>query len=130
MELPALNILKRYLINRTQLCSVNGVLTGTKIVKCGIPQGSILAPLLFLIYINDLPDRLEYSSARTFACDTTLTASGETISDAEVAINHDLANVKQWLSANKLSLNLISCHYSLVNARIHETVFYSFNISL
>jgi hypothetical protein len=89
------------------MCSVNGILSRKKIVTCGIPQGSILGPLLFLIYINDLPNSLEYSSAPMFADDTTLTASGKSIPDAEVAINYDLANVKQWLSSNKLSLNLI-----------------------
>ena len=45
MELPALNLLKSYLTNRTQMCSVNGVLSGTKIVRCGIPQGSILGQI-------------------------------------------------------------------------------------
>ncbi|CAB4000722.1 Hypothetical predicted protein [Paramuricea clavata] len=65
-----------YLTNRTQMCSVNGALSGTKLVTCGIPQGSILGPLLFLIYINDLPNSLEYSSTRMFADDTTLTVSG------------------------------------------------------
>ena len=117
MELPALNLLKSYLTNRMQMCPVNSVLSGTKIVRCGIPQGSILGPLLFLIYINDLPDSLEYSSARMFADDTTLTASGKTISDAEVAINNDLANVKQWLSANKLSLNLVKTEHLLIGSR-------------
>ena len=61
-------------------------------VTCGIPEGSILGPLLFLIYINDLPGSLEFSSATMFVDDTTLTASGESVLDAEVAINHDLAN--------------------------------------
>ena len=97
------------------MCSVNGVLSCSKSVTCDVPQGSILGPLLFLIYINDLPGSLEFSSARMFADDTTLTASGESVLDAEVAINHDLANIKQWLSANKLSLNLVKTEYLLNN---------------
>ena len=99
------------------MCSVNGVLSCSKTVACGVPQGSILSPLLFLIYINDLPRSLEFSSARMFADDTTLTASGESVLDAEVAINHDLANIKQWLSANKLSLNLVKTEYLLIGSR-------------
>ncbi|CAB4001579.1 Hypothetical predicted protein, partial [Paramuricea clavata] len=107
LQKPSLNLLGSYLANRTQMCSVNGALSGTKLVTCGIPQGSILGPLLFLIYINDLLNSLEYSSTRMFADDTTLTVSGKSIHDVEVAINHDLTNVKQWLSANRLSLNLV-----------------------
>ena len=84
------------------------------LVTCGIPQGSILGPLLFLIYINDLPTSLEHSSSRMFADDTTLTVSGKSLHDVEVAINHDLSNVNQWLCANKLSLNLIKTEYILI----------------
>ena len=117
MESPVLNLLRNYLTDRIQMCSVNGVLSSSKTVTCGVPQGSILGPLLFLIYINDLPGSLEFSSARMFADDTTLTASGESVLDAEVAINHDLANIKQWLSANKLSLNLVKTEYLLIGSR-------------
>lgn len=54
-----------------------------KLISCEIPQGSILGPLLFVIYINDLPNSLEYSSARMFADDTTLNASGKSIPELE-----------------------------------------------
>ncbi len=84
------------------------------LITCGIPQGSILRPLLFLIYINDLPNSLEYSSTRMFADDTTLPASGKSVPEVEIAINYDLANAKRWLSANKLSLNLIKTEYLLI----------------
>ena len=117
MGSAVLNLLRNYLTDRTQMCSENGVLSGSKTVMCGIPQGLILGPLLFLIYINDLPVSLEFSSARMFADDTTLTASGESVLDAEVAINHDLANIKKWLSANKLSLNLVKTEYLLIGSR-------------
>ena len=108
------------------MCSVNGVLSCSKTVACGVPQGSILGPLLFLIYINDLPGSLEFSSARMFAEDTTLTASGESVLDAEVAINHDFANIKQWLSmANKLSLNLVKTEYLLIGSRPVNNLFHA-----
>jgi hypothetical protein len=109
LQKPSLNLLGSYLANRTQMCSVNGALWCTKLVACGISQGSILGPLLFLMYINDLP--------RIFADDTTLTVSGKSIQDVEVAINHDHTNVKQWLSANRLSLNLVKTEYLLIGPR-------------
>ena len=120
LEKSALNLLKSYLTNRTQMCFVNGTLSSQKLITCGVLQGSILGPLLFLICINDLPNSLQYSSARMFADDTTLTASDKSISELQVTINHDLANVKQWLSANKLSLNLIKTEYLLIGSR-HNT---------
>ena len=87
MGSPVLNLLRNYLTDRTQMCSINGALSCLKTVTCGVPQGPILGPLLFLIYINDLPGSLEFSSARMFADDTTLTTSGESVLDAEVAIS-------------------------------------------
>ncbi len=107
LEEPSMKLLSSYLANRTQLCSVNGVLSDSKPISCGIPQGSILGPLLFQIYINDLPRSLEYSSPRMFADDITLTVSAKSIQEVEGAINHDLANVKRWPCSNKLSLNLV-----------------------
>ena len=117
LQKPALNLLGSYLENRFQMCTVNGVWSKKNLVTCGIPQGSILGPLLFLIYINDLPTSLEHSSSRMFADDTTLTVSGKSLHDVEVAINHDLSNVNQWLCANKLSLNLVKTEYILIGSR-------------
>ena len=117
LQKPALNLLGSYLENRFQMCTVNGVLSKKNLVTCGIPQGSILGPLLFLIYINDLPTSLEHSSSRMFADDTTLSVSGKSLHDVEVAINHDLSNVDQWLCANKLYLNLVKTEYILIGSR-------------
>ena len=86
------------------MCSINDELSSPKTVKCGIPRGSILRPLLFLIYINDLPNCLEYSSTRMFANDTTSTTSGKYFNEAKAALSSDLDNIKEWLFANKLSL--------------------------
>ena len=73
-------------------------------VLCGIPQGRILGPLLFIIYINDLPNYLERTTPRMFADDTNLTSVGETIDEVEERASIDMMNVQKWLCENKLSL--------------------------
>ena len=65
--------------NRTQRCNVNGRLSSPRIITCGVPQGSILSPFLFLIYINDLPNCLREASLRMFADDTNITLTAKTL---------------------------------------------------
>ena len=65
----ALNLVESYFSDRLQVTSVNGKFSISRTVKCGVPQRSILGPLLFLVYINDLPNCLEYTTARLFADD-------------------------------------------------------------
>ncbi|CAB3998482.1 Hypothetical predicted protein [Paramuricea clavata] len=88
-----------------------------KEIICGIPQGSILGPLLFIMYINDLPSCLERTTPRMFADDTNLTAVGRTISEAEERASVDMRNVQKWLCANKLSLNIVKTEYVLIGTR-------------
>ena len=76
-----------------------------------------LGPVLFIIYINDLPNCLEQATPRMFADDTSLTAVGKTLNEAEEIANKDLNNVKAWLSSNKLSLNIAKTEYILIGSR-------------
>ena len=117
MQPCALNLITSYLENRSQRCYVNGYLSKPQKIDYGVPQGSILGPLLFLIYINDLPNCIEKSTVRMFADDTTLTASGIALPEIESKINHDLNNVQKWLLANKLCLNLIKTEYLLIGSK-------------
>ena len=117
MQPCALNLIISYLENRSQRCYVNGYLSKPQKIDYGVPQGSILGPLLFLIYINDLPNCIEKSTVRMFADDTTLTASGIALPEIESKINHDLNNVQKWLLANKLCLNLIKTEYLLIGSK-------------
>ena len=92
-------------------CEVNGDISNKSNVKCGVPQGSILGPLFFLLYINDLPSCLNTTKPRMFADDTNITASGESINEVENAVNLDLENLRKWLTANKLSLDVAKTEY-------------------
>ena len=108
---------KSYLSNRTQRCNVSGNLSTLGEVKFGVPQGSNLGPLLFLIYINDLPNCLSNASARMFADDTSLTLSADSISGLEEIVNDELSRVHNWLIANRLSLNIAKTEFMVIGSR-------------
>ena len=113
----AITFFHSYLSNRKQQCNVNGVNSDLLHVSCGVPQGTILGPLLFLMYINDLPNCLKYCTARLYADDTSLTVSGSHIPDIENVMNIDLGHVTLWLIANKLSLNILKSECMIIGSR-------------
>ena len=86
-------------------------------ITCGVPQGTNLAPLLFLLYINDLPNCLEMTNASMFADDTSLSCNGVSSADIEGKLNHDLEKVHAWLTANKLTLNSNKSEYMIIGSR-------------
>ena len=106
-----------YLCNRSQKCSVNGALSSASKLTCGVPQGSIRGPLLFLIYINDLPNCLDTSCAKMFADDTNITVPGCTFAELEEATNSELINLYSWLKANNLSLNITKTEFMVISTR-------------
>ena len=113
----ALNLLASYFADRKQTCQVNGKQSGLRSISCGIPQGSILGPLFFLVYIIRLPNSLKYTTPRIFADDTSLTGSGKSIGEIELRLNEDLKKIRLWLQANKLSLNAAKTEYMLIGPR-------------
>ena len=87
---------KSHLTNRTQRCSINGCLSDFSTLKCGVPQGTILGPLLFLIYINDLPDRLSFSVPKVYADDTHITYGGSDLHLIQSSLSHDLEKLNKY----------------------------------
>ena len=100
-------------------------LSNSRSLICGIPQGTILGPLLFLVYINDLPNCLAHAEPRMYADDTHLTFASNNMKDIEFYLNQDLANVNQWLIANKLTLNQSKTEFMLIGSRQRLRTFQS-----
>ena len=97
--------LRSYLTNRKQHVVVSGIQSFEEIVKCGVPQGSTLGPLLFLIYINDLHHAFSKSIIHHFADDTNLIFASKNTGTFESVMNYELKILVDWLRANRLSLN-------------------------
>ena len=99
------NWFKSYLSNRKQFVSINGYDSGLAEINCGVPQGSVLGPLPFLLYINDLNQAIIFCKVHHFADDTNLLYLGKSIKKLNKLVNFDLKNLVYWLNANKISLN-------------------------
>ena len=113
----ALSWFQSYLKNRKQFVSYNGATSSLKLVKCGVPQGSILVPLLVLIYINDLSNVCSCTNPILFADDTNWFINGKYIFVLQDVLNKELANISEWLKVNKLSLNIDKTQFMMFSRR-------------
>ena len=95
-----------YLSNRVQYYTVNGVESQIENIDIGVPQGLCLGPLLFLVYINDLPRAVENSTISMYADDTSLCFKSKDLSRLKETLNEDLSRLDAWLISNKFSLNV------------------------
>ena len=95
-----LNWFKSYLMNRKQMCKVNQTTSKCRKISSGVPQGSNLGPILFLLFVNDLPNCLKSTSASMFADNTNLTASGNTITELHNKLNNDCGCGLRMRTAN------------------------------
>ena len=113
----ALSWLKSYLTNRRQFVSYNGYKSEERVITCGVPQGSILGPLLFLIYINDLSKICQHTMPFLFADDTNLNHHHKDPITLQDEINADLKKISEWLKVNRLSLNIKKTHFMIFTNR-------------
>jgi len=106
-----------YLSERIQIAGVNGSLSDPQTITTGVPQGSILGPLLFIVYMNDLSGSLSRCEANMYADDTAIYVSSPSVAEVTEILQDDMERVSGWLRANKLSLHLGKTVSMLVASR-------------
>ena len=110
---------------RSKICPVltrNGFFSQTKIVRCGIPHGSTLVPLLFLIYINDLKNALDRCIVHHFGDDSNLLFGKKCPSGISCVMNSEQKLLTDWLRANKLPLNESKTKFLIFRPRRRQNV--------
>ena len=110
-----------YLSGRKQCTDIEGNLSSKLDVHLGVPQGSILGPILFIIYVNDINRSGVDCKFVKFADDTTVLTTGSTLHEAVEKMNVTMASVGQWFSKNKLNLNPGKTRYMIFNSKTEET---------
>ena len=141
----ALDWYRSYLKDRTVQVEVDKILSKKMVVNIGVPQGSVTAPTLFLIYINDMCNVSDALDMVQFADDTTLYMVGDNLTELSYRMSGELAKIDRWLVANRLSLNLTKTSYMVFSHnnipddpkisvrnvdidRVHKTSFLGINI--
>ena len=108
---------RSYLINRRQFTVANGVQSDIGFVKCGVPQGSVLGPLFFLLYINDIYRAVGRNAVRLFADDTSLLSCGLNLNDVIIQAKELFDKLYHWCVANKLSINSDKTNFVLFHMK-------------
>ena len=118
----ALTLIKKYLTNRQQRVKVNGSFSSWKSVVCGVPQGSVLGPLLFNIYINDLLLFIQDSDICNYADDTTIYTCNKNLDNIVHKLENDCTIALKWFADNFMKLNADKCHLLVLGQRCDDLV--------
>ena len=113
---------RSYLRGRFQYVSVNGHSSDLLPISCGVPQGSVLGLLLFLIYVNDLPNISKVLQFYLFADDTGIYFESDNLLTLQKVVNRELrrCKVRKWLEANRLSLNISKTNYVIFHSKVRK----------
>lgn len=123
---PLLKWFCSYLTDRRQFCVVNGSESSTLPLTTGVPQGSVLGPLLFLVYMNDIS--CLSNNIKLFADDTNVFLTGSNKADIENTANSVLSKISEWMTANKLTTNINKTCYTIFKSKKNQQ--YDLNISM
>lgn len=119
-----------YLQNRQQVTKVNGNVSPKVMNNLGVPQGSVLGPLLFIIFINDVGRILKHSNVKLFADDTLISISGNDYNDCVNRLNEDLILFYDWLCDNKLKLNVNKTKCMVIGSKTNCDNFLNSNLKV
>ena len=111
---------KSYLSKREQCVKIGNIKSDYSTIKCGVPQGSVLGPLLFLLYLNDIASSSKILKFHQIADDTSIFYSHRELLILETTINKEMINISDWLLANKLNLNVKKSNFVLFRSKMHK----------
>ena len=113
----ALNLFKSYLFGRQQIVKLSGKISNPQFISTGVPQGSILGPLLFIMYLNDLALSIQHCSVTKFADDATISICSKSVNEIECSFHDTLKNIEMWCSSNHMLLNPDKSKFLLLGSR-------------
>ena len=126
---PTLSLFRSYLSNRWQYVKINDTKSEMKPIDIGIPQGSILGPLLFLLYINDLPNASDFF-VKLFADDTVLSLSCQNLKELNKKTSVELDKIYKWLVANRLTLNVAKSKFMIITGKKAQNRKFKFKLKI
>ena len=111
------NWFKDYFTGRKQFVQLGNIKSNVQNITCGVPQGSLIGPLMFLIYVNDMENAIKYGDIKMFADDTNIFYSGKDYNVIIKNIEEDLSILEKWFKVNKLAVNVKKCNYMNIQGR-------------
>ena len=116
-------LIQNYLYNRKQITIANGILSDKRNITCGVPQGSILGPLLFLLFINDMPDVIQNSGIKLYADDAVLYYSSSSITNTINIQKENNIRIAKWCAKNNLTISCVKTKCMWITGKLKIDTF-------